>query len=114
MSESLISYDDFARVDIRCGTIVAAEVFARAKNPSYKIKVDFGPVIGTLQTSAQVTVNYSCDQLIGRKVMGCVNLAPKNIAGFTSQFLLLGFSDRDNAIVLATSSSDVPNGQKLH
>lgn len=114
MSDSLISYDDFARVDIRSGTIVSAEEFSRARNPSFKIRVDFGPTIGILQTSAQVTINYSCASLIGRKVLGCINLSPKNIAGFVSQFLLLGFSDEKNAIVLACTDPQVPDGQKLH
>jgi tRNA-binding protein len=76
--------------------------------------VDFGPSIGVLQTSAQVTVHYTPEALIGKLVIGCVNLGEKNIAGFTSQFLLVGFSDPNNAICLATVEPRVANGEKLH
>lgn len=110
----IITYDDFKKVDLRAGTIVKAEPFERARNPSYKIWVDFGQEIGILQTSAQVTVHYTPESLIGRKVVGCVNLGEKNVAGFMSQFLLVGFSDMNGAILLATSDYEVPNGEKLH
>ena len=83
-----ISYEEFERVDIRAGTIVRAEPFLRAKKPAYKIWVDFGPEIGVLQTSAQVTVHYKPETLPGRQVAGVVNLGSRNIAGFESQFLL--------------------------
>lgn len=109
-----VSYDEFEKVDFRSGTIVKAELFIRAKNPSYKVWVDFGPEIGVLQTSAQITVHYTPDSLIGKKIVGCVNLGERNIAGFISQFLLVGFSDEDNAIRLITYNSNVPNGKKLH
>lgn len=109
-----ITYEDFEKVDLRSGTIVKAEVFARAKKPAYKIWVDFGDKIGILQTSAQITVHYTTELLIGRSVVGCVNLGERNIAGFISQFLLVGFSDNNDAICLATVNPDVPNGQKLH
>ncbi|KTC74697.1 chaperonin CsaA [Legionella birminghamensis] len=109
-----ISYDDFERVDIRSGTVVKAEPFERAKKPAYKLWVDFGPELGILQTSAQVTVHYTVESLPGKTVVGCVNLGEKNIAGFTSQFLLLGFSDSNGAICLATIDPAVPNGKKMH
>lgn len=109
-----ISYDDFARVDLRSGTVVGVEEFPRAKKPAYKVWVDFGPEIGVLQTSAQVTAHYTPASLLGRLVIGCVNLGEKNIAGFTSQFLLLGFSDAEGAICLITAEPKVSNGQKLH
>ncbi len=112
--KTIISYEDFARVDLRSGIIVKAENFPRAKNPSFKIYADFGPDIGILQTSAQVTVHYSCEELIGKKIIGCVNLGEKNIAAFISQFLLVGFSDESGAILLASMDQRVPNGQKLH
>lgn len=108
-----ISYDDFAKVALRSGTIVTAEPFARAKKPAYKIKVDFGPEIGILQTSAQVTINYTHESLIGKTIVGCVNLGEKNIAGFISQFLLLGFEDDKGAICLITTEKKVPNGSIL-
>ncbi len=110
----IISYEDFARVELRSGTIVDALDFPRAKNPSFKIYADFGPVLGILQSSAQVTVHYSPESLIGRKIIGCVNLGEKNIAGFVSQFLLLGFSDDKGAILLASADEKIANGQKLH
>ena len=111
---AIISYDDFAAVDLRSGTVVRAEVFPKAKKPALKVWVDFGAEIGVLQTSAQITVHYTPESLIGRQVVGCVNMGEKNIAGFTSQFLLVGFSGADDGICLATVDPKVPNGQKLH
>ena len=90
-----ISYDDFEKVDLRAGTITKVEAFPRAKNPSYKVWADFGAEIGVLQTSAQVTAHYTPESLVGKAIVGCVNLGEKNIAGFISQFLLVGFSFSD-------------------
>lgn len=109
----MIQYDDFVRVDLRSGKVIRTELFPRAKKPAYKVWVDFGPELGIKQTSAQITHHYHQDQLIGKTVIGCVNLEPKNIAGFTSEFLLVGFADKDGAICLATVDLKVPNGQKL-
>ena len=109
-----ISFDEFEKIDLRSGMVVKAEPFPRAKKPAYKVWVDFGSDIGILQTSAQVTVHYTPETLVGRMVIGCVNLCEKNIAGFTSQFLLLGFSDDNGAICLASVEPPVPNGKKLH
>ena len=108
-----IPYEDFEKVDLRSGTIVKAEIFERARKPAYKVWVDFGPQIGILQTSAQITVHYKPESLIGRSVIGCVNLGEKNIAGFLSQFLLVGFFDENGAVRLAAIDGKVPNGQKL-
>jgi tRNA-binding protein len=108
-----INYEDFSKVELRSGTIVRVEPFPRAQKPSYKIWVDFGEAIGIKQTSAQVTQHYTPDSLIGRLVVGCVNLPPKNIAGFTSEFLLVGFADEDGNVCLVTVEPRVPNGQKL-
>ena len=110
----IIVYETFSQVDLRSGTIVKAEPFAKAKKPAYKVWVDFGPELGVLQTSAQITVHYTPEALIGKTVIGCVNLGEKNIAGFLSQFLLVGFSDEQGAIRLATVDGAVSNGQKLH
>lgn len=110
----LITYEAFDQVDIRSGTVVKVEDFPKAKKPAYKVWVDFGPQLGILQTSAQITVLYSKEELVGRSVLGCVNLGEKNIAGFLSQFLLLGFSNTEGAICLATIAPVVPNGQKMH
>ena len=109
-----ISYEAFEQVDLRAGTIVRAERFERARKPAYKIWADFGEIIGVLQTSAQVTHHYTPESLIRRRIIGCVNLGEKNIAGFLSQFLLVGFSDAEGNICLAGMSPAVPNGQKLH
>ena len=109
-----ISYEEFTKVELRSGTITKAEVFERAKKPAYKVWADFGPEIGIKQTSAQVTVHYTPESLIGRSIIGCVNLGDKNIAGFTSQFLLVGFADENGGICLLTVDPKVPNGQKMH
>jgi tRNA-binding protein len=108
-----ISYEDFAKVDIRSGTIIKAELFPRALKPAYKVWVDFGSEIGILQTSAQVTVHYTPVTLVGRQILGAVNLGKKNIAGFESQFLMLGCPDPQNAVCLATLDPTVENGMRL-
>lgn len=110
---NIIKYSDFEQVELRSGTIVRAEEFSRAKKPAYKVWADFGP-LGILQTSAQITVNYTVKDLIGRPIVGCVNLGEKNIAGFLSQFLLVGFADEQGAICLVTIDPKVADGQKLH
>ena len=112
-----ITYEEFERVNLRSGTIVKVEEFPRAKKPAFKVWADFGPSIGVLQTSAQVTVTihprlFLVARLWGALV-GCVNLGEKNIAGFTSQFLLVGFADENGAICLITVDPLVPNGQKM-
>lgn len=109
----IISYDDFSKVDIRSGTIVKVESFPEARKPAYKIWVDFGPEFGIKKTSAQVTDHYTPTHLLGLQVAGCVNLGPKRIAGFESEFLLLGFPNEHNQISLITPKPLVPNGQKL-
>ncbi len=108
-----IRYEDFEQVDLRSGTIIKAEEFPRARKPAYKVWVDFGQELGIKQTSAQLTVHYSPSSLTGKQVIGCINLEPKNIAGFLSEFLLVGFSDEHQAVCLATVDPKVPNGQKL-
>jgi tRNA-binding protein len=109
----IITYDEFTKVELRSGTIIKVELFPRAKKPAYKVWVDFGSIIGIKQTSAQITSNYSVESLIGKQVIGCVNLANKNIAGFISEFLLAGFADQNGNICLATVDTHVINGQKL-
>ena len=109
-----ITYEEFEAVELRSGTIVKVEEFPRAKKPAFKVWADFGPEIGVLQTSAQVTVHYTLESLVGRNIVACVNLGEKNIAGFLSQFLLVGFFDEAGAICLITADPKVPNGQKLH
>ena len=101
--------DGFFAVDLRVGTVIAAEPFAKARKPAYRLKVDFGPVVGVLQTSAQVT-NYATDALIGRRVVGALNLGEKNIAGFTSQFLILGALQPDGTVQLLAPDGAPPDG----
>lgn len=113
MIGSIISYADFEKIELRSGTIIRAEPFSRAKKPAYKIWANFGPEWGIKQTSAQVTAHYTPEGLIGKTIVGCLNLGEKNIAGFLSQFLLVGFPDDSGAICLVTVSPSVPNGQKL-
>lgn len=108
-----ITYEEFEQVDLRSGTILKVEEFPRAKKPAFKIWADFGLDIGILQTSAQVTVHYTLESLLGKSIVGCVNLGEKNIAGFLSQFLLLGFADSKSAICLISPEPKVKNGQKL-
>ena len=108
-----ITFDDFQKVDIRTGTVVEAEPYPEARNPSIKMKIDFGDEIGIKKSSAQITVHYTPETLLGRKVMAVVNFPPRQIGKFMSEVLTLGFEDEDGAIVLAAVDQDVPNGQPL-
>ena len=109
-----ITYDDFLKVDIRIGTIVDVAEFPKARNPAWKVWVDFGPEIGVKKSSAQITVHYDKDDLIGRQVAAVVNFPPRQIADFMSEVLVLGFSDADGAIVLIEPERPVPNGERMH
>lgn len=108
-----ITFDDFLKVDIRTGTVVAAEPYPEARNPSIKMKIDFGDSIGIKKSSAQITVHYTPETLVGRKVLAVVNFPPRQIGKFMSEVLTLGFEDEAGAIVLACVDQDVPNGRSL-
>ena len=104
---------NWEKADLRSGTIIKAEEFSRVKKPAYKVWVDFGNELGIKKTSAQITVNYSPEGLLGKAVIGVVNIPSKNIAGFISEFLLLGVVDYNGNISLITIDQKVPNGQKV-
>ena len=108
-----IAYDAFEAVDIRVGTIVEAKPFPQARKPAIKLTIDFGPEIGMKSSSAQLTVHYRPDQLIGRQVCAVVNFAPRQIGPFISEVLTLGMPDEDGAVVLVRPDLRVPNGGKL-
>lgn len=110
---SPIGFEDFAKVDIRVGTVVEAEPFPQARKPSLKLTIDFGPVIGRKRSSAQVTAHYEPRELVGRQVAAVVNFPPRQIGPFMSQVLTLGFPDEAGEVVLVAPDAPVPDGARL-
>ena len=110
---SQIVYADFEKVDIRVGTIRAAQPLEGARKPAIKLEIDFGPEIGVKKSSAQLTVHYAPEQLVGRQVAAVVNFPPRQIGKFMSEVLTLGFPDGDGSVVLVVPDKAVPNGGKL-
>jgi tRNA-binding protein len=108
-----ISYADFEAVDIRVGTIVDAQAFPEARKPAIKLTIDFGGELGVKKSSAQLTVHYQPDRLLGRQVCAVVNFPPRQIGPFVSEVLTLGMPDADGAVVLIAPDLKVPNGGKL-
>ena len=109
----MISYTDFLNVDVRVGTIVSVEDFPEARKPSYQLTIDFGTDIGVKRSSAQITANYSKEELVGTQVVAVVNFAPKQVGPFLSEVLILGLPDSTGAIVLLRPTHNVPNGGKM-
>ena len=109
-----IDFNRFLDVDMRIGEVVEVEDFPEARKPSYKLKIDFGEGVGVKKSSAQITVHYSKEDLLGKKVLAVVNFPPRQIGKFLSEVLVMGFSDENNDIVLFKLDKEVPNGARLH
>jgi tRNA-binding protein len=108
-----ITFDTFLSIDIRVGTVVAAEPFPEARKPAFKLTIDFGPVIGLKKSSAQITERHAIDELVGRQVAAVVNFPPRQIGPMMSEVLTLGFPDENGAVVLVQPAQLVPNGGRL-
>jgi len=108
-----IAWEDFEKVEVRVGRVVAAEPFPEAQKPAIKLSVDFGPEVGTRRTSAQLTAHYPPEVLVGRQVVAVVNFPPKRIAGFKSEVLVLGVPDGDEEVVLLSPDHEVPPGGRM-
>jgi tRNA-binding protein len=111
---ALASFDDFLKLDIRCGTIVEATPFPEARKPALKLVIDFGDEIGMKKSSAQITEHYDVTTLVGRRVMAVVNFPPRQIGPFMSEVLTLGVADNEGHVVLVAPDSPAPNGSRLH
>jgi tRNA-binding protein len=108
-----ITFDDFRKVDIRIGTVLEAAPLEGARKPAIRMLIDFGPGVGVRKSSAQVTVHYVPEMLVGKQVAAVVNFPPRQIGKFMSEVLTLGFADNDGAIVMFSPDKPVPNGARL-
>jgi tRNA-binding protein len=109
-----IAFDDFLKVDIRVGCVIAAEPFPQARKPAFKLTIDFGSEIGTKRSSAQITVNHSIEELVGSLVLAVVNFPPRQIGPFISEVLTLGVPDENGDVMLIRPDRDVPVGGRLY
>jgi tRNA-binding protein len=109
-----IMYDDFRRIDVRVGTIIAAEPFSEARRPAVKLTIDFGSAIGMRRSSAQIVTHYKIEELVGRQVAAVVNFPRKQIGKFMSEVLVLGFPDGAGEVVMIGPDKPVPNGGRLY
>lgn len=109
----MITYEDFAKVDIRVGRIIKVDDFPEARRPMYKLEIDFGIEVGIKRSAAQITKHYSKDNLIGKQVVAVVNFPPKQIGSFRSEVLTLGLADENGDVVLLAPDQDVPLGGKM-
>ena len=112
--ETTSTLEAFSALDMRSGTVVAAEPFPEARKPAYKLTIDFGPEIGTKSSSAQLTARYTAESLIGTQVLAVVNFRPKRIAGFPSEVLVLGVPDENGETILLRPESTVANGARVY
>lgn len=108
----MIHWEDFSKIEIRCGTIIDAQPFPGAKKPAYQLKIDFGP-LGIKKSSAQITTHYTLEELNGRQIVAVVNFPPKQIGHFMSECLVLGVYDSTNQVVLLAPTHAVENGQVI-
>src|SRR3954452_6297980 len=113
-SASRITFDDFLKMDIRVGRVIAAEAFPEARKPAFKLTIDFGPEIGIKRSSAQITVNHALDELIGRQVLAVVNFPPRQIGKFMSEVLTLGVPDASGEVMLIGPDREVRFGGRLY
>ncbi len=109
-----ITFDDFLKVDIRVGTVVRAEPYPEARQPAFKLWVDFGPEIGERKTSAQITRHYDLEGVVGKQVVAVTNFPPKQIGKFMSEVLVLGIPDKDGEVVLLAPDKKVPDGGRMY
>jgi len=109
----MITYEDFARIDIRVGTIIQVEDFPKARKPAYKLTIDFGSDVGIKRSSVQVTKHYTKEELVGKQVIGVVNFPPKQIGPFLSEVLTLGVPDGDDGVILLSPTKEAPLGGKM-
>tara|TARA_B100000575_G_scaffold222016_1_gene182412 strand:- start:185 stop:535 length:351 start_codon:yes stop_codon:yes gene_type:complete len=109
-----VLFDDFLKLDIRCGTIIAALPFPEARKPALKLEIDFGTALGRRKSSAQITVHYQPETLIGKQVLAVVNFPPRQIGPFLSEVLILGLPDTDGEVVLVAPDKPVSDGAKLY
>jgi len=114
MKHESITWDEFERVEVRVGTIIAAAEFPEARRPAYTLTIDFGPELGTKRSSAQITDHYTPESLVGMQVIAVLNFPPKQVGPFVSECLTTGFADGERKIVLATPERPVPNGERLY
>lgn len=114
IQRSMITYNEFLKVDVRVGEIIAVEEFPEARVPAYRLTIDFGFEIGIKKSSSQITKHYTKEALVGKMVMGVVNFPPKQIGPFVSEVLTLGFEDENGDVVLAVPERNVPKGARMY
>lgn len=110
--KELIAFEDFTKVDIRVGTIIEVSDFPKARKPAYQLKIDFGD-LGIKNSSAQITILYTKEELIGKKITAVVNFKPRKIANFNSEVLVLGIQKEDDVILLQNSTNEIKNGEQV-